>query len=128
MGRCRVVTPDQVRLPLSEGDWIEVKRELNAGEYYDQLVATSERRAFAKPIAYLLRWSLIDIDGTSLPYSADDPEEQRRGTIRSLDQDTIRELIAVIDRHEQAQDAARAAKKNAPDTSSESKLTSASAD
>jgi hypothetical protein len=38
MARCRFVQPDVVRLPLSDGDFIDVKRELSAGE---------QRRMFA---------------------------------------------------------------------------------
>lgn len=117
MGRCRVVQGHSDRLPLSDGDWIDVKRELNAGEYHDSLVALVDRQAFAKVIAYLLGWSLIDVDGGALPYSTQLSAEDRRDTLRSLDKNTLREIVAVIDRHEFAQDAARDTKKNDPATS-----------
>lgn len=32
MGRNRFVLPEVVRIPLSEGDWIEVKKDLNTGD------------------------------------------------------------------------------------------------
>jgi len=55
MPRCRVVRPGLTRLPLSGGDWVEVRRELNAGEYFDLLLAMSERQSFAKLLAYMDR-------------------------------------------------------------------------
>lgn len=111
MGRCRVVAPEVVRLPLSEGDFLDVTKELNAGEYFDLLTALSERKAFAKPIAYIVSWSLTGLDGGPLPYDLDLPEEVRRSTIRSLDKATLREIAAVLDRHEAAEQVALDAKK-----------------
>ena len=35
MGRCRVASSDVIRLPLSDGDFLTVKKELNAGEGLD---------------------------------------------------------------------------------------------
>lgn len=117
MGRCRVVQGHQDRLPLSDGDWIDVKRELNAGEYYDSIVALADRQAFAKVIAYLLGWSLVDLDGGPLAYSTQMPDTDRRDTLRSLDKATLREIVSAIDRHESQQDAARDTKKNDQGTS-----------
>jgi hypothetical protein len=103
-----------VRLPLSDGDFLDVKRELTAGEYYDLLLAQSERQSFAKVLAYVIGWSLCGAENQSLPYSLDMVETVRRDTVRSLDKPTIRELIAAIDKHEQAVDAAREEKKKEP--------------
>jgi hypothetical protein len=114
MGRSRVVQPEMVRLPLSDGDFIDVKRELTAGEYYDLVLAQSERKPFAKVLAYVIGWSLCGAENQPLPYSLDMVETVRRDTVRSLDTPTIRELIAVLDKHEQAVDAAREEKKTPP--------------
>lgn len=126
MPRCRVVMPDVVRLPLSDGDWIDVQRELNAGDYYDFLTAWAAREPFAKILAYVLGWSFIGPDGqpltvagpdgTAQPYSLDVPANTRRDLIRSLDKETTKELLATLDRHEAAQDAIRIAKKKTPTT------------
>jgi hypothetical protein len=102
-----VVRPAIVRLPLSGDDWIDVLQELNAGEYYDYIVAMSERKPFSKVVQYLVGWSLVGLQDQPLPYSLELPESVRRDTLRSLDQATIRELVATIDRHEQAQDVAK---------------------
>lgn len=107
MGNSRVVRPAIVRLPLSGDDWIDVLQELNAGEYYDYIVAMSERKPFSKVVQYLVGWSLVGLQDQPLPYSLELPESVRRDTLRSLDQATIRELVATIDRHEQAQDVAK---------------------
>ena len=114
MGICRVVQPAIVRLTLSHGDYVDVKQELNAGEYFDLVIARTERQPFAKILAYVIGWSLCGADGKPIPYSLDAAEPVRRDTVRSLDTGTARELLAVLDKHEQAVEAARDAKKNTP--------------
>jgi hypothetical protein len=114
MGRCRVVQPDVVRLLLSGGDFLDVKRELNAGEYYDLILALTERKPFAKLLAYVVSWSLVGANDTPIPYSLALPDTERRDAVRALDTATMHELIAAVDKHEQAVDAARDAKKNTP--------------
>jgi hypothetical protein len=111
MGRCRVVAPEVVRVPLSEGDYLDVQKELNAGQYVEMLTALADRKTFAKPLAYIVGWSLVGLDGGPLPYDLDLPEETRRATLGALDKATLREIIAVLDRHEAAADAALDAKK-----------------
>jgi hypothetical protein len=113
---CRVVAPGVVRLPLSDGDWIDVKRELNAGEYGDLLTALVDRQPFAKILQYVIGWSLIGLDGNPLPYALDLPETVRRDTIKSLDKQTLRELIAVLDKHEAIEEAALEKKRSTPVT------------
>src|ERR1700733_4719545 len=100
MGSCHVVQPETVRLPLSSGDTVEIKKELNAGEYIDQLKALAERKEFAKILASLVSWSFtVSPGGPPLPYALDLPEDVRRETIRAQDKRIIWELIATIDRH-----------------------------
>jgi len=127
MGRCRVVTPGTTRLPLSDGDWIDVVAELNAGEYFDLISALAERKPFAKILAYLQGWSLVDAAGAPLQFSLLIDEAERRDTVRALDKGTLRELVAVLDRHEAAGDAARAEKKTTPPDTPASSPISASA-
>lgn len=111
MGRCRVVQPETARLPLSDGDWIQVIQELNAGEYFDFITAMAGREPFAKILAYVVAWSLVGLDGTPIPYGRDLPAEERRANIRSLDKGTALEIVATIDRHEAAHAAVLDAKK-----------------
>ena len=111
MSRCRVVAPEVVRLPLSDGDYLDVNKELNAGQYLELLTALVDRKPFAKAIAYLVSWSLVGLNGQPLPYDLDMPEEERRSTIGALDKGTVREITAALDKHEAAEEAALAAKK-----------------
>jgi len=111
MARCRVVQPETIPIPMSDGDRVEVKKELNAGEYHALINDMVERKPFSKLVAYLVGWSFVGLDGKLLPYSLELTADHRRDTIRSLDKATMRELIAVIDRHEAAEEAALEAKK-----------------
>jgi hypothetical protein len=120
MGRCRVVAPEIVRLPLSDGDFLDVQKELNAGQYVELLGALMDRKPFAKAIAYITGWSLVGLTGGPLPYDLDLPEETRRATIAALDKATMREISAALDKHEAAEEAALTAKKKTPASSPES--------
>jgi hypothetical protein len=104
-----------VRLPLSGGDYIDVQKELNAGDYFDLLVALEDRKPFAKVLAYLIGWSLTGLDDKPLPYSLDLPENVRRDTVRSLDKATYIELSTIIKKHERAEEAAADVKKKTPE-------------
>jgi hypothetical protein len=106
-----VVAPEVVRLPLSDGDYLDVNKELNAGQYLELLTALVDRKPFAKAIAYLVSWSLVGLNGQPLPYDLDMPEEERRSTIGALDKNTVREITAALDKHEAAEQAAVDAKK-----------------
>lgn len=62
------VTPEKVRLPLSDGQWIDIKKQLNTGETQEMyrhmrdasgVIDTSKIR-LAKVSAYFLDWSLTD--------------------------------------------------------------------
>jgi hypothetical protein len=117
MGRSRVVVPEVVRVPLSDDDYIDVKRDLNAGEYVDLLTAMADRQKFSKLLAYLVGWSFVGQDDRPIPYALDDPADARRDTIGALDKATLRELVAAVDRHEAAQDQLLAKKKATPPVS-----------
>lgn len=131
MSRCRVVAPDVVRLPLSDGDVVDVKKVLNAGEYrkliYDQAKDTPDgpvvdhsKIGLAKLLAYIVGWSFVGFDGQPIPYRPDEPEEIRRATIDSLDQDTYRELIAAVIAHEERDEAQKKSPTSAPPLSTTS--------
>jgi hypothetical protein len=114
MSQCRVVSPGVVRLPLSHGDFLDVHRELNAGAYFDLIVAQADRQPFAKVLAYVVGWSFVGLDGAPLPYSLEMPETVRRDTVRALDKATVQEVLRALDAHEKTEDAKRAEKKTAP--------------
>jgi len=124
MGRNRFVYPEEVRLPLSDGDYIDVKKHLNAGEYrkllYDQfkenpdgdkVVIDHTKIGISKLLAYLLGWSFCGRNNDPLPYNVEQPEDIRRAAIDGVDPDTYRELIAAVNAHEEREEQALEAKK-----------------
>jgi hypothetical protein len=127
MPTCPLVTPTTDRLTLSTGDWVDVKRELNAGEYFDYLVQLADRQPFAKLLAYVVKWSFLDYDGAPLAYDLEQPATERLAAIRHFAIPLIRELTDTLDRHEKTVDAARDAKKKTPAIALASNRTSASA-
>lgn len=103
--RCRFVQPDLVRVPLTDGDWIDVKKELTTGEQREMF--GEMRRQFApgeEPVvdgvqigrarsaAYIIAWSFVDADGTPVPYS--------RAAYDALDTATSKEINQAINAHE----------------------------
>lgn len=117
MARNRFVKPDTVRLSISDGDWLEVKKRLTAGEYRERLAreyvqgddqklrADLRQSGIALIVAYVVDWSLTD-DGRVVPFSED--------ALRAVDIDTFREILRAVEAHDEADEAARSAEKNAP--------------
>lgn len=116
MARNRFPQPDVVRLPLSDGDWIEIKKELNIGEEKDvsllalrsvgmdeqgrnKLQHDYQLTPFAKAVVYLVSWSLWNADG---PVKLHDDQKARLSQLRALDRDSWEEITAAIDKHEEA--------------------------
>jgi hypothetical protein len=120
MARCRFVQPRTVRLPLSDGDWMDVKGELSAGEERD-MYATLRRQLQGdkatvadysllnrgRLLAYLLAWSLTDADGTPVPVSA--------GALDQMTGPDFVEMAAALDAHIDALITARTTEKNSRD-------------
>ena len=130
MARNRFVTPEVVRLTLSQGDWIDVKKELNAGEerrFFTDLVKVMHagERAELQPdrvgktqmLAYIVGWSFRGHDDKPVPFS--------EAALDNLDQDSYTEIFEAIDKHVEGVDRARTLRKNAQDTSMASSATSA---
>lgn len=124
MGRDRIVEPETVRLPISEGDFIDVKKRLNHGESDDYFARIApytnpgepirmETRQIrtSKVLAFLLGWSLTQ-KGTPIPYAIDMPDNARLATLNSLYPDTFTEIFKAIDAHEDRIAAEDAAAKN----------------
>jgi hypothetical protein len=132
MGRNRFVQPDIVRLTLSDGDYIDIKKELNAGEtrrVFARLVKDMEagekvklepeKVGLTKLQEYLVAWSFVDNDGR--------PVDLTEGAIDNLDQDTYREIADAIEAHETKITAEREARKNTQAGTQPSEAISASA-
>jgi hypothetical protein len=124
----RFVHPEVVRLPLSDGDWIEVKKELNAGEsrnVFTKLVKSMKagesaeldpaKVGITRILEYLVAWSFTDASGKAVPVS--------EAAVNNLRPDAYREVMAAIDAHDKAIEEAQEAEKNAPAGSSTSEPT-----
>jgi len=108
---CHLVPPDVVRLELSGGDFLDVKRELNYGEQRKMQTAglkrdgvdyvrDLEREEIVVILAYVLGWSFVDFAGAPLPFS--------EATITGLGFDKVREIVRALNAHVTAEDARRA--------------------
>jgi hypothetical protein len=111
------VKPETVRLSLSDGDWMDVKKRLTAGEYRERLAREwhqseetgrmsldMRQTGVALIAAYALDWSFVDEKGQPVPFSED--------ALRAVDIDTFREVLKVVEAHDAADEAARSAEKN----------------
>jgi hypothetical protein len=112
----RFVSPDVVRLPLTEGDWIDVKKRLNTGEQRrvfakmardmvpgEKVKLDPEQVGIAKVLEYLIGWSLTD-GVKPVPLSA--------AAVGNLEVETFNEIREAIEAHEEKQDAIREQEKN----------------
>jgi hypothetical protein len=108
----RVRKPEAVRLEITRGDWLLVKKHLTAGEYRLMMARTmrqgsiieqvdSSRFGLSKCAAYLLDWSVEDADGKPLVVQDKTPEEIE-AALDAVDVDSFREVRAAIERHEDA--------------------------
>lgn len=116
--RCRFVAGEIVRLPLSGGEWIDVKSELNAGEARRVFAALvkemnageptkldPDKVGLTKVVAYVVGWSLLNSDGR--------PEPVDESAIDALDVDTYQDIVAAVDTHDAACEERRRERKNA---------------
>jgi hypothetical protein len=110
----RFIEPGTTRLDLSEGDWIEVKNELDYGEQLQLKIAATEPMAAGPNMPaenltikvnpflwsqkqlelYLTDWSFRDAQDRPVPIN--------RTTLLSLDPETVDEMEAAINAHEAA--------------------------
>jgi hypothetical protein len=107
--------PALVRLTLTDGKYIDVRKRLNHGETEDMFAKMSpygvgvNRREVrtAKIAAYVLGWNLTK-KGAPVPMSPELPENERTDTIRNLNSDRAVEIHKAIEAHEEAEAQTRA--------------------
>jgi len=121
----RVDRPDDSTLPISDGDWLLVKKRLNAGENKRMIKRGSVQTAdgwrmdsieagTAKVLAYLIDWSLKGLDGKVIPIRGQ-ADQAVEAALDAISPDTYTEILRAIEAHEIAMDAERAAEKNGRD-------------
>ena len=103
MPRCRYVQPDTVRYDLTDGDWIDLRKQLTAGERWaiDSAGLTEgedgattrdlAQRSVAIRLGWIVNWSFIDPGGNQTKPTAE--------TLTALDLETIAEIDQAIIRH-----------------------------
>jgi hypothetical protein len=126
----RIVRPDKTRIVLSDGDWIDIKARLNAGEQRDMFarMVTNDMNVntdghvggtmeidpikgpTAQVLAYLLDWNVKDDDGQVVDIKGQ-PAELVAGALDMLDPDDYQEIVGVIQAHDHANRAARSQEK-----------------
>ena len=118
----RFVKQTEIRLPLSDGDYLIVKERLNMGEDRDRTGAMVSVNPYGRrevdplkyPLAtvqaYLVDWSLTDDEGRIMPIRHAPPEEVA-AILTTLDPDDFQEILAAIEAHETRVTAAREEKK-----------------
>lgn len=129
--RCKFVQPEVVRLPLSDDEWIDIKRELNAGEtrrIYTDLItdfrageqAKLDPRAvgLTKMLNYIVGWSFCDAQDRPVPFS--------QAALENLEPGTYKEVNEAVEKHDQAVEKAREERKNGKAGESASSPTSPS--
>jgi len=114
----RFVRPDTTTLQLSDGDWLIVKTQLNAGEQrevFNRLTRNNlaidqhgiggrmeidpMQAGFSTVLGYLLDWSLTDDDGHKVDVK-NQPVEVVAAALDSLDLDSYQEIIEAVQAHE----------------------------
>ena len=110
----RFLKPEVVRIDLTGGDWITIKKQLTAGEQRRVFARTTKQIRVGEPIQidlekaglcnlaeYLIDWSFTDQAGQPVPIR-DMPAEYVEATLNSLDPDSFNEITRAIDDHEKA--------------------------
>ena len=110
----RFIKPEAVRLPLSGGDWITVKKHLTAGEQRRaetrllKPCPAGERPAvnwdllhLSPVVEYLVDWSLVDDAGKPVVIR-DMPAEIVIDILNSLDAESLQEIVDALNTHVKA--------------------------
>lgn len=116
----RVRHPETTTLHISQGDWLLVKKHLNAGEqrrifsrmYKANGVEIEPLQAGLSQVAeYLLDWNITDANDKPIMIR-DQSAEAIIAAVESLDPEDYTEINKAIDTHHEAMRAARAKEKN----------------
>ena len=110
----RFIKPEIVRLPLSHGDWITVKKYLTAGEQRraeTRLLKAApagglpqvnwELVQLSPVVEYLIDWSFVDDAGHPVPIR-DMPADVVIDILNSLDSDSFTEIVDALNAHVKA--------------------------
>lgn len=106
MSRNRFVVPKTVRLPLSDGDWIEVKALLTTGEQKQLEAAGTKPTVVDGKLFYATDWTEYEIARNavwltdwSLRDAEDKPVDYTPEALRDLDPADFEEISDAINAH-----------------------------
>jgi FlaA1/EpsC-like NDP-sugar epimerase len=133
----RMRRPETVKLEISRGDWLLVKKFLTTGENRDMLKAMRRDRdgddridqinvGWARSAWFLLDWSLQDPDGKVIPILDKAPEDIGRA-LDGLPLPDFKEVREAIEAHIERVDAELEAEKNAAGESASSAISPSAA-
>lgn len=115
----RFVTPAELRLPLTDGDYLTIKAQLNTGETLEMFARMRAKDSdlldplqvgIAVVVGYLLDWSLTDDHGQIVPVRQQPPAVVE-AALRALDYADFQEIADAVQAHDDRIKAARQEKK-----------------
>lgn len=117
----RTRKPEQVKIDISQGDWILVKKHLTAGEQRQIFAGMMREQGGAainplkvgvsKLAGYLLDWSFMDADDRPMVIR-EQSADVVMANLDMLDPEDFGELVRVVDAHEEAMAKVRSDEKN----------------
>lgn len=119
---------EQMRLELSAGDWLLVRKHLTAGEARDSFAKTikagfkfgqkpevdTDHVGIALAVAYLLDWSITDADDKPVVIR-DQSYDFVASALRNQTMESLQEIINAVEAHDAAMLAERELEKKGPD-------------
>jgi hypothetical protein len=113
----RIRRPETLRLALTRGDWIVVKKHLTAGEtrrVFRRMIrkgATGDeidslQVGLSKMVVYLVDWSITDADDQPVIIRGQS-EDVVADVLEMLDVDSFAEILNAVEAHERAMEAER---------------------
>ena len=109
--------PEHVRIPLTRGDWILVKKHLTAGEtrrIFRRMIRQgvtgdeidSLQVGLSKMVVYLVDWSITDADDQPVIIRGQS-EDVVADVLEMLDVESFAEILKAIETHERTMEAER---------------------
>jgi hypothetical protein len=133
---------EEMRIEISDGDWLLVRKHLTAGEERDaqaRVIKAGTMKSGEKPeldlehlgiaqaVSYLIDWSLTDADGQPIRIR-DQPYAFVASALRNQTPESLREILDAIQAHDEAMTNERARQKKLPAGASASSPISISAE
>jgi hypothetical protein len=129
----RIRRPETLRLALTRGDWIVVKKHLTAGEtrrVFRRMIrkgATGDeidslQVGLSKMVVYLVDWSITDADDQPVVIRGQ-PEDVIADVLEMLDVESFAEILKAIETHERTMELEREEEKKTGNGSNKSEAT-----